>query len=288
MIRFRTAETRPITRELAGHFQAMRQVDAERKMKPQRLAQLGKLMASGDIKCFDWAVAHLANEEIRVNGNHSSYLLAKPDAVIPPGATAVIQRYDCDTMADVVQLWGMFDSTISIRNKGENLAIFARSVPGLEGVNQEAITLVQSALVLDHSASSQTVLTTAERNQLVASNVPYARWFAAVYRTGGTKDKLFKRAGVAYAALLTFRKDEAKATEFWQEVATGSNADPCSGSRHLREYLLVRPKRPGVRSEKSGTAWEDMAKNCVHCWNLWRKGETVKYLRAGKNMAKAI
>lgn len=287
MIRFRTAETRPITRELAQHFQNMRQVDAERKMKPQRLAQLARLIRSGGIKCFDWAVAHIANEEIRVNGNHSSSLLAKTDTVIPPGATAVIQRYDCDTMADVVQLWGMFDSTISTRNKGENLAIFAKSVPGLEGVNQEAITLVQSALVLDHSSSSQSVLTTADRNQLVAANVPYARWFATVYRMQG-KTKIFKRSGVAYASLLMFRKDEARATEFWLEVANGSNPNQHSGSRHLREYLLVRPTRPGVKSEKNGTAWEDLAKNCVHCWNLWRKGETVKYLRSGKGMPKAI
>lgn len=292
MIRFRMAETKVVARELAQQFQAMQEVEAERSKKPQRLRQLSSLIASGQVKCFDWAVAHLDGDVIRVNGNHTSYLLSKPDAVIPPGAMAVIQHYDCDSMADVVSLWGMFDSVISGRNKAENLAIYARSVPGLEDIRQEPLSLAQSALILDKDGTSQTTLTLNERNALVAANVPFVRWFAVVYKME-TQRKLFKRSGVCYAALHTFRRDEVEATEFWKEVATGSNPDAQSGSRHLREYLLTcytrKPsKRPLSKEKAQGTAWEDMAKTCIHCWNVWRRDESLKYLKGPKGIPKAI
>jgi len=286
--RFRDAETRPVTRELASRFQSMREVESERRKKPQRLAQLSQLLQQGAVKCFEWAVAHLGGEEIRVNGNHTSYLLANPENPIPEGATAVIQHYECETMGDVVSLWGMFDATLSGRTKAEKLITYARSVPGLEDLGSECLSLVQSALILEADGTCQTKMTGDQRNALVAANIPFARWYAGLWKFD-TKSVYRKKVGVCYAALQMWRKAPERAGEFWREVATGANPNPQSGSRHLREYMLTKHKRMSKGNRRGADRmWEDMAKASLHCWNLWRRGDSVRYIRSIAEIPQAI
>lgn len=286
-IRFRDAETRPVTRSLAEEFQTMEEVQAERTKKPARLAQLQELIANGSLKCFNWAVAHLGARAIRVNGNHTSYLMSRPNVAIPEGATAVVEHYECDTLGDVVSLWGMFDATLSGRTKAEKLLTYAKSVPGLEDLANEPLSVVQSALVLDAVGTCQSLLTTDQKNALVASNVPFTRWYASIYKLDKRRE-FCKRAGVAYAALQMFRRDALKAFSFWEEVSSGANPNAQAGSRLLREYLLTEKKRKGFNKNGPNRMWEDTAKACIHCWNAWRRGETLKQIRRLQEMPKAI
>lgn len=274
-VRFKTAETHPITRELAERFATMREIEAERSKKPARLAQLARLIESNTLKCFDWAVALLNGEEIRVNGGHTSHLLSRPNVSIPAGATAVIQYYEVDSQADLTSLWGMFDAATSSRNKPERLAIYAASVPELAGVLSETLLLTQAALIITKEGNCQAKMTIDERNEIVGQNVAYVRWFDELLRMDG-KRRLFKKVGVAYAAYQVYQKSPTEGRRFWEEVVTGSNTLPTSGSRVLREYLMTRKH---LRKEAGSKVWEETAKACLHCWNIWRRNGSLKQLR---------
>jgi hypothetical protein len=293
--RLTRVDRKEITKQFAQEFAGLTQLDRERSRKSSRLTQLDRLIRLGKIKAFNWAVGCYGGTHYRVNGGHTSYLFTV-DTPIPPGATAIVEYYDCDTLDDVAALWSSFDSQLSSRTSNENISIFSSTRDGLKGVSPRVLSLALSAVSFDHWGNNfQFKAPRLERYELLDQHSPFVRWLADLRLTESSRNFL-GRVGVVYAMLKTWQISPPAALAFWTEVGQGVTVDdepihPRSPTGQLRTYLLSTDVNNGVGSKTSRpkASFEAMAKRCILVWNHWRRGlSELKLLKQVKAMPEAI
>jgi hypothetical protein len=88
--------------------------------------------------------------------------------------------------------------------------------------------------------------------------------------------RTFNRLAVIAAMLLTYRKDEARATQFWSLVRDETGPSPDQPDRVLARWLATTVMDKGRGSRRGTTAKADGRQffvKCLHAWNAWRNGE---------------
>lgn len=293
MALFLRVEAVPITKAAATRFSNMLSVPCERDLKGARLSQLDSAIAGGKIKVFNWAIAHVGQWEYRVNGHHTAHLFSNGTA-IPPGATAVIEHYKCETVEEASELWRMFDASISSRTRNENLSVFCATVSEFSNIPKRILFLAQSALCMErHGEGYVSKVSSEGKNICLYEGRDFVQWFSTIppLNRVSAPGNVLEKVGVAYALLKTWRKDPNAATAFWGQVSTGmdeggAGLHPMSGPGHLREILLSSDAKNGVgmRTGRPKLQWDAFTKYCVICWNLWRRVAHTKKLVITKNI----
>ena len=112
-----SSETRDLTHDLAKAFSTMPASVSERDLKPKRIAYLKEAVLNGLAITFNWATVEIAEtgKTVRMNGNHSSNMLAELDGAFPTGLRVHVDHYSAPTMHDAVQLFRQMDSRLSAR-----------------------------------------------------------------------------------------------------------------------------------------------------------------------------
>lgn len=90
MIKPEGSETRLLTPELATEFATMKGTIGERPIRQARIDMLKNKLADGLFFSPRWAVARIGNETVRVNGQHSSTMLAEANGSFPHGMSVII------------------------------------------------------------------------------------------------------------------------------------------------------------------------------------------------------
>ena len=118
-------------------------IKGERPKRSGRIRKLVKLLEDGNFVMCDWAIIHCRENDTwyRGNGQHSSYTLQclldgttpsgddnakmKPiEAAFPKGVPVVIKECYCDTEAELIDVFDMFDNQMSSRSADDKLGIF--------------------------------------------------------------------------------------------------------------------------------------------------------------------
>ena len=112
------------TKKLAKEMAEMVSTVYERPLRDTRVAHLMREFEEGRGRTCYWATAFIeeSNETYRVNGQHSSYVLATIDK-IPSKVSVVITSYYCETMQDLADLYRTFDAPESTRSVTDTLAM---------------------------------------------------------------------------------------------------------------------------------------------------------------------
>ncbi len=134
-IRLINSEVAPLTEELAVSFRDMDASPTEREFQQGRVTKLHQRLLQGVFLPPHWATVTLDGHRMRMNGRHSSTMLASLNGSFPTGLFAHIDHYEVPDEAALAVLFRQFDARFSGRSAGDVAGAFqglyepVRSVP---------------------------------------------------------------------------------------------------------------------------------------------------------------
>jgi hypothetical protein len=264
------------TPEVAKKWIELAVYERDRPLKPKLLTLLKKAIEDGEFRTTIWAKAKLDGIWYRVNGKHTSYLMAQIPKL--PKITIHLEEYEVNTPEEMAALYSTFDTRESSRSCADVYRVYAASNPALKDVSARVIGLCVTGLAFDkweeeytHRASLQ------ERAELLLENPKFVVWADELLRHGNSKNTLL-RGGVVAAMARTFHKSQADATLFWTAVRDGTGTTPKKPDRVLQKWLLSVAVRfgGGMQTGKKMADGREMFARCIHAWNAWRKQEVTE------------
>jgi hypothetical protein len=132
------SQTVDLTPDLAITFSTMPASVSERDLKPKRLDYLKDRLLSGHAISFNWARAKVVDtgEVFRVNGHHSSNMLAGLNGAFPAGLKVHIDDYEVEHKEALALLFRQFDSRVSARTIDDISGVYQGLQAGLAGVTK--------------------------------------------------------------------------------------------------------------------------------------------------------
>lgn len=275
------------SKPLVQEFCAMEPAPHDRPLSERRMLVYERILRSGDFRPVTWAsvLCHETACTYRVNGKHTSTLLAKRDPI--PTFYVTLERWECDTLNDVASLYATYDSNLSSRTAQDVNLSFAATLPELRDVNARLINLtVSSAAYLKWEDAELRKVPQAERAEELLDRVDFVKWLVEIITTSTDRSSLSKhllRSPVVCAMMATYDRYPKKAMEFWCLVRDESHAERDDPSRTLSRFLVrasLTRRDAGKETKKVGH--REMFVKCLHAWNAWRKGETTSLAYHGK------
>lgn len=269
----------PLTPELAKRFKDMGSAHTERLINQKRIKHLRHRVSTGVAVTFFWSEAYVKslNATVRVNGMHSSNLLADWDGPWPSNLTVCHEVYECETEDDLALLHQQFDDRRSARSVGDLAAVYQGLQPALVNLERSMAKLAVDGYIwharrIEHVTSIPSGEQAYDRFKNVDLH-PYIIWLASLHTS---KTREMQMIPVAAAMYGTFRVNEAVAKEFWEHVSRGGDPEqPELPATALDEWL---------RAAYEGTSDETITPNelyqgCVTCWNAHRDGKTISSIK---------
>lgn len=271
-------QTRAATRKFAEEIASMEACPHDRPIAQRIINHLNSALLEGQFRSPSWAVAKCkeTGKMYRVNGKHSSTVLALVNGHFPKGLSVDWEEYECDTSEDVAKLYSSFDRRESARLTGDINRAYAAAHPNLIDLPSAVINLavsgISSSLWQDYYAIKPEV-----RAAKLLEHPDFVVWLDKILtpnKDGAKRLRHLKRAPVVAAMFATYCKAKAASTEFWRLVKDGAGQDHKSADRKLNAYLLENALAGGGhRSGRiAGVNQREMYVKCLHAWNAWRSG----------------
>jgi hypothetical protein len=261
------------TRELAKEFAEMTPAPHDRALSERRLEVYEKLVEGRQFRPVTWAKAWCLETQdwYRVNGKHTSVLLAERLKTIPKGFHVIIETYECDTLEDVAKLYATFDSKMQSRTARDIYLSFASTCPELAEMDGRFLTGVVSGMGYHSRGDDYWDMQPAERAEILLSDTDFVVWawrlFGPPQENVGHVRKIL-RQGILAAMYGTYLKDRVRAEEFWKLVRDESSPTPDTPDRKLARYLATVTTRQGGHM-----ATREMMVKAIHAWNAWKRKE---------------
>jgi hypothetical protein len=257
----------PLTPDIAESFSNMTAWRGERPLRESNLRNLTRRLEDGQFHSPKWSVAWLNGVQYRVDGQHSSRVLASANGHFPAGLNAVIDEYTCDDDSDLADLFMQFDNPTSSRSVSDVSNAHARIHPELDGVSGNAVRDCNAgiAFALSNDGEHAVKLGTEMRAKLVHDNIPFTVW--ASHFVG---ERSLRRVPVVAAMYKTWSKCHHEADRFWNLVKDESHPDPLNPSRVLAKFIRTRTNHSAEKSGGQFTSHAFFVKS-IHAWNAWRR-----------------
>lgn len=274
------SETKEITHDLAAEFSTMSASITERDLDKGRMDYLKGVILGGTALPFMWARAKVTEtgDVYRVNGHHSSTLLAGLNGEMPSGLIAVISDFEVATTKDLPWLFRQFDPRQSARTPAEISGAYQMAVPELQNVKRIAgQKAIKGVAWYERKIFGRNVPVGDDVYTLF--NVPaYHDFILMVDRIYSEKTPEFTPP-VLGAAYCTFEKSQAQSEEFWTDVARqGGDNDERHPTTVLDAELLnlraIQKSRQRVVKEM------EVYRACAVAWNAFRNNRPLD--RIGK------
>ena len=262
---YRHTESVPLTPQLAVKFSTMDGFKGERPLKEVRLKFLQQKVNGGLFYSPRWAVAKIGDKTVRVNGQHSSTVLAASNGDFPRGLTAIIDHFEVSNEGELAELFDQFDDRRSVRNRTESINAYAMMHAELESVPKRALACAVSGIEWSVDPERKGRNSPPEGSRGIVNDwkefIAWSSEYLIVRHIGVTP--------VAAVIFLSWRKSATASAEFWGLVSAETHPDARHPSRVLARYL--RSSRGGG---KSRTRENDRAVfvKCIHAWNAFRRG----------------
>ena len=292
----------PLTLELAKETSTMQGLPGERELKATRVSFLYNHVKQGSFVGPSWAIAvcRTTGERYRINGQHSSNMLAglTPES-FPPGLLVTIEVYEFDSMADDGPgLFNLFDHPKSARTDTDYMGILQAQFPDLSELSKPFLMKVSNGITQrirtkkeeerklresgarpeDFPAMSATIPTEilAHRDQGAYFAFDGCRQFALwLHRWHEAKHAAFiNRAGIVAEILDDWEQSPEIATEFWDYVLHFNHPEPNHETRELAETLKAMFGKPKAKQA-------DFQQRAKRSWSRYRR------LRAAESRAAA-
>lgn len=252
----------PLTPAVAAEHASLQQIDGDRKLSTSRTRFLKDRVEKGLFHSPDWAVAYYGGAKLRINGKHSSTMLAGMNGEFPHGLSVTIKQFQCDAPADLATLFDQFDAPQSARSKNDSTNVHKHLHDELKGISTTNVNVAIAGVVWLLRETSGAFFTAEDMRQLVHQETEF---ITDVNIYAGTRR--LKRPGIMAAMYATRGNNREEWSAFWNAVRDQSHEDSKNGSRVLGKFLelsMYNPLEPGTK-----TKWDTRAYycKCVHGWN---------------------
>lgn len=257
-----------LTPAIAAEHSTLPQINGDRSMQKERVAWLKEIIGAGLFHSPEWAVAYIGGKKIRINGKHSSSVLAAMNGDFPTGLQVTIKQFSCDDETDLATLFDQFDSRRSVRTRGDSMNVHKHLQSALEELSTTAVLKIMAGVTWYLRQEHGLVFGEEESKQLIHEHVEFIRFagsFCGTRRIG--------KAGVLAAMFAIFTKaGPAPSRLFWDLVSTQGHESPKNATRILGKFLEICVF--DVCDPNTKRKWDTRAlySKCIHGWNAYRRG----------------
>lgn len=275
----------PLTMTLAEDFATMPRwqvhgtAQGERSLSRHRVAQLRREHEAGRFRDPEWSVAWFGGKKFRMNGQHSSTMLAELNGSFPRGMEVSIVEYLCETEEDLLALFQSFDPPWSSRDArayaGSRIAV-EPLLASNEDVTRD-IALRSGSAMAFHSRGASARTSARERAQIihedpafVVAHAPYAKGSMGLNRLWSVGVGAAMYGTWEAAATATGERDTDGWSAFWWPVFHETDPNTESMTRVLARFLRQGKGRKDNTKEQMRMTYV----KCLRAWNAWRQGKT--------------
>ena len=265
-------------------------VEVDKKLSEKRLAKLRKIIGKGMFHTTEWGVVYCLEDGrwYRVNGKHTSILLADPTFTWDPKKVEIVITYvswQCDTKEEVAEIYASYDQAFSNRSYGDINKAYAANVVTLKGAAGRTINACVSGISsAKFGMNYHSQLDQEER----AAGLSLEHVFCGFVRSlmemqPVPMPTMFKRYGIVTAIYQTYQEDPVGAGIFWEKVFKGSGSK--TPDRRLNTFIITT-KTAAIAATNVRLKNEIITQKCLKEWDAWwgkyskGKSKTIKTLRA--------
>jgi hypothetical protein len=273
------SEDLPVTQALAKRFAEMEGAPVERERSQGRINYIEARVKQGLDVPFHWAFVRLDGKEVRVNGRHSSEVVAGMNGNMPEGMIAHVEEYAVAGSAGMVALFRQFDPPKSARRPRDVCGAFLGYIEPLKGIPlghaKLAIEGIAWYLRVVDPPEGIDVPTGDDRYAMLNDETyhPFIQWAGTLLSPLKTREMM--RPPILAAMYATYETDSEPARDFWGDTARGGKEfDDKHPSTVLDGWLkAIHTNCPdGV---KAGQIYQ----GCVFAWNAFRAGKPLDKLK---------
>jgi hypothetical protein len=274
--RLLTSEVFPLTRELAEKHRAMEPSPTERALKGQRIKFLRKKLEDGLFISVSWSVAKFEGRLIRMNGQHSSIVLADCGEHFPEGLHVHFDTYEVTSRNGLAELFRQFDARQSSRSGtdvvGAYLGIFDLGdidpVIGKRAADGICYARHHDNLGTFYGDDAGRILQNEDTH-------PFVQWLNGL---PWDKFKEGKAKSVCGAMWQCYIRDRTRAEIFWDDVIHDRFDDESDPAHLLSLDLQAIKSRDGAWKNGKAPSVEKVYGLCSAAWNAYKAERTVKRL----------
>lgn len=229
----------------------------------QRIAWLTQLCKDGEFYSPDWSIATWNGQEYRVNGGHSSAMLAGANGSFPRNLPVIIRWFRCDAYLDVVELFNHFDNRKSNRTAADKAKVHKSIHQELSRVAPSYINRLLNGIQCYYANGESTRGDEDERTALIHTETDFLAWAGPFVRC-----RALGRSGVIACMYRSYYASPSLADSFWSMVFQESASTPDHPTRVLASFLNSLDAAPAKGK------WDSRAiyVKCIHAWNAWQMG----------------
>ena len=267
------SETKAIDHALAVKFSTMAASVTERDLDGKRMDYLKGQILSGSALPFIWARAKVTEtgEVYRVNGHHSSTMLAGLNGELPSGLIAHIDDYEVQTERQLPELFRQFDSRKSARSVADISGAYQMAIPELRNASRiagrravEGIAWFNGRIVGMPIPAGEDVY-----RLFLTDKEIYHNFIHMVDRIYSAKTPEFT-APVLGAMYGTFEKSPAAAEEFWTDVSKGGGNNEEKHPSTVLDTWLLAAKAADKKPKQM-----EVYRACALAWNAFRNNRIL-------------
>lgn len=260
----------PLTLATCKQFASMVEWKGERLLKKSRVDSLRREFEKGHFYSPTWSTVKVGNRVYRMDGQHSSNMLASiPPDNFPKGLHVFLREFQADSIADLPKLFGDFDRSSSSRTMKERVKACAAIYGDISEIGLDYVVRGTGAISYSKNGGTQSPF---EDREAILSD-PYNRKFV-VWMHSVTTDKIIWRVPVVAAFFDMWNVDQSDAGIFLSQVASVSETNKQPAMK-LREFLRTNTSAGGC-STKMGAPPRMFYVKSIHAWNAWRNGQTTE------------
>ena len=274
-----------MTWEEAQKFCAIPASATERERSAKRTKHIEDAILGGRAIIFDWATARIGEtgELIRLNGQHSSWVLAQMGEEIPAGLMVHLSHYEVPNKESAALLFRQIDGRQSARSIADIAGVYQGLEPTLASVSKKAgRSAIEGICFFNKKIVGLEVPGGDDRFDLF-THTPYHPFIQMTGRVLSLKTAEFTTPVIG-AMFGTHEREPDAAEEFWTSVSKqGDDTTLGDPAATLDNWLIGAAGSKKGKDEVPGQL--EVYNACVRAWNAFRNRKTFgaipKYV-AGK------
>lgn len=270
-----------VSRALANEFANMEPLPHDRNFNPTRGEFIKSAIVDGRFRVCDFASfkCKATGKTYRVNGKHTSMVLAEMNGDFPRDLFAVVERYEGDTMEDGAKLYATFDHKRCLRSVSDINKAFAASHVELAEIPLRIINTCATAISYAMFEDAYHQHEADVRAALLLPNSDFVIWVYFLMQGHNSSRHPLMRGAVVAAMFKSFGKNQKKASEFWEHVRDEDHPSNVHPTRTLAKWLNSHAMRTGAKLAKGLDSPRGMFVRSIHAWNAFRDGSDLTELR---------
>jgi hypothetical protein len=284
--RLLTSEVVDLTPGVVMEFRSLEPTSTERELNPHRVDHLSTKADHGLLVTFHWVTAAVAGKIRRVNGMHSSTMLANrcmtvdgklvADGSFPEGMKVHREHFECDDGDALAMLFRQFDDRVSGRSPLDISGVYQGLHSELANVNRKIGKLAVDGYAwfqrnvekVPNTPIGDDVYGTFNNTGLY----PMIQWLNTLF---AVKCAEMKYPPVVAAIVGTYITNESAARDFWQTVVNLPNGDDESTPASvLTNWLLAIQAKKIDRPNPA-----NLYQGCIYAWNAYRADKSITTIR---------